>query len=374
MRFSEELKRFPHDRIRERLEETDSPSIERALHSTRLDEHDFLSLLSPQMTDTQLEQLAQRAHRITSRRFGRTILLYTPLYLSNECCNSCRYCGFSASRTIPRRTLKQHEIRREAEILHRQGFRHLLLLTGEAPHRVGLDYLEQSVTTVRPFCGSVSLEVFPLELSGYRRMVSGGVDGLTLYQETYDRELYQRLHPYGPKSDFGYRLNAPERAGQAGMRRIGIGALLGLGDSALEMFFCGLHGRFLARSFWRSQVTISFPRMRPAEGGFQPKHPVNDRRLTQFICAMRLFLPDVGLVLSTRESAALRNSLLPLGITQMSAGSSTSPGGYSAELPDSEQFTIADRRSAEQLAGYLQSRGYDPVWKDWDGAFLDARL
>lgn len=372
MSFAEELARYPQESIRDRLAQVTSVEIERSLRKSRLETEDFLCLLSPRIDDVRLEELARRAHRLTARRFGRTVLLYTPLYLSNECCNGCRYCGFSAAHQLPRRTLSRSEIRREAEILYRQGFRHLLLLTGEAPQRVGLDYLEEAIATVRPYCGSMSLEVFPMETAGYQRMVACGVDGLTLYQETYDPDRYQQLHPYGPKRDFRNRLDAPERAGQAGLRRIGIGALLGLADGVRDVFLCGLHARYLSRTFWRSQVTVSFPRIRPAEGGFQPATRISDRQLTQFICAMRLFLPDVGLVLSTRERAALRNNLLPLGITQMSAGSCTAPGGYSAALPDSEQFSVSDTRSAAELSAYLQQHGYDPVWKDWDGAFLNA--
>ena len=210
-----------------------------------------------------------------------------------------------------------------------------------------------------------------MEKDGYQRIVTAGVDGLTLYQETYDPELYQQLHPYGPKSDYSYRLQAPERAGEAGLRRIGIGSLLGLGDCLTDVFYSGLHALYLARRFWRTQVTISFPRMRPAEGGFQPNSIVSDRQLTQFICALRLLIPDAGLVLSTRESAELRDNLLPLGITQMSAGSCTSPGGYGDEDNDGEQFAINDHRTPAEIAKLLRSRGYDPVWKDWDSAFLN---
>jgi len=246
----------------------------------------------------------------------------------------------------------------------------MLLLTGEAPESAGIDYLEDAVKTVKTHCGSVSIEVFPMDVDGYRRMVAAGVDGLTLYQETYAPDLYRELHPYGPKSDYSYRLQAPERAGEAGLRRIGIGSLLGLGDCLTDVFYTGLHGLYLARRFWRTQVTISFPRMRPAEGGFQPNSIVSDRQLTQFICALRLLLPDAGLILSTRESAALRDNLLPLGITQMSAGSCTSPGGYSDDSHEGEQFAIDDQRSPAEIAQLLRSRGYDPVWKDWDSAFL----
>ena len=370
MSFQQQLEQYPQNKVRPLISEITPQRIEQALQRPRMTMEDFASLLSPQLSDDQLERMALRAHNITSQRFGRTILLYAPLYLSNECHNGCKYCGFSADNHLLRKTLTPAEIEREAKLLRREGFRHMLLLTGEAPESAGIDYLEAAVKTVKTHCGSVSIEVFPLDVDGYRRMVAAGVDGLTLYQETYASDLYRELHPYGPKSDYSYRLQAPERAGEAGLRRIGIGALLGLGDCLTDVFYTGLHALYLARRFWRTQVTISFPRMRPAEGGFQPNSIVSDRQLTQFICALRLLIPDAGLILSTRESAALRDNLLPLGITQMSAGSCTSPGGYSDGSHEGEQFAIDDQRSPAEIAQLLRSRGYDPVWKDWDSAFL----
>jgi len=369
--FQLQLDQYPREQLREQILATTAPQIDQALRRSRLDLAGFLNLLSPGISDAQLEMLASRAHRLTAQRFGRTILLYAPLYLSNECHNGCRYCGFSADNHLPRKTLSLSEIKQEAAILHGQGFRHMLLLTGEAPESAGIDFLEAAVQTVKPLCGSVSIEVFPMDAAGYQRMVAAGVDGLTLYQETYDPDLYRDLHPYGPKSDYAFRLQAPERAGAAGMRRIGIGSLLGLGDCLTDVFYTGLHALYLARRFWRTQVTISFPRLRPAEGGFQPRSIVTDRQLTQFICALRLLIPDAGLVLSTRENASLRDHLLPLGITQMSAGSCTSPGGYSDDNHDGEQFAINDQRTPQEIARLLHARGYEAVWKDWDSAFLN---
>ncbi len=371
MSFQQQLECYPQTEIVQRITATTPQQIDRALQQQRLNIDDFSRLLSPNITDRQLELMAERAQRITRQRFGRTILLYAPLYLSNECFNGCKYCGFSADNHFPRKTLTLQEIEREAKILRSQGFRHMLLLTGEAPKVAGIDYLEDAIKIIKKQCGSVSIEVFPMDTDGYQRMVAAGVDGLTVYQETYDTELYRQLHPYGPKSDYHYRLDAPERAGIAGLRRIGIGSLLGLGNSLSDVFYSGLHALYLARKFWRTQVTLSFPRICPADGGFQPNSIVDDRQLTQFICAMRLLIPDAGLVLSTRESAELRNNLLPLGITQMSAGSCTAPGGYGEENRDAEQFTISDERSPAEVENLLKSRGYEAVWKDWDGAFLN---
>ena len=371
MNFLQQLQQYPQAQLREQILSATAPQIDQALLQSRLSMEDFACLLSPRVNDDQLEQMAMQAHRITSQRFGRIIQLYAPLYLSNECCNGCKYCGFNADNDLPRKTLSLEEIEKDAEVLRKQGFRHLLLLTGEAPKVAGIDFLEAAIKRIKPLCSSISIEVFPMDTAGYTRMVAVGVDGLTVYQETYDIELYQELHPYGPKSDYNFRLQAPEAAGIAGLRRIGVGALLGLGDCLTDVFYTGLHALYLARRFWRTQVTISFPRLCPAEGGFQPLSLVSDRQLTQFICALRLLIHDAGLILSTRENAELRDNLLPLGITQMSAGSCTAPGGYSDQNNEGEQFSISDHRRPSELADFLATRGYDAVWKDWDNAFLN---
>ena len=372
MSFHEILQRYTPEQVEAEIAAKSAADVERALAAERLTEADYMALLSP-AAEGYLEPLAQKAHRITRRRFGNTILLYAPLYLSNECYNGCRYCGFSADNKMPRHTLSPDEIEADAKVLAGQGFRHVLLLTGEAPKVANVDYLEAAVKRIRPLFSSIGIEVFPMSETDYARLIAAGVDALTIYQETYDPELYAEMHPYGWKRDYAWRLATPERAGQAGMRKLGIGALLGLGPFRSEAFFAGLHGRYLARQFWRSQLTVSFPRMRPSEVGFQPRHPVSDRSFVQLICAMRLLLHDAGLVLSTRESAAFRDHLLPLGITQMSAGSCTAPGGYAGADKQTEQFAIDDERTPAEFAAMLRAKGYDPVWKDWDSAFLDRR-
>jgi 2-iminoacetate synthase len=369
MSFKNVIQKYDPQQVIAEIESTTAADVQRALAAEQLDNRDFMALLSP-AAENFLEEMAQKAHAITLRRFGRTILLYAPLYLSNECHNSCLYCGFSVNNPIPRRTLSLDEIERDARILHDQGFRHILLLTGEAPGKVGNDFIAAAAERIRPLFSSISIEVYPMETSGYQEMVDAGIDGLTIYQETYDPKLYEQLHPSGRKRDYDFRLGTPERAGAAGLRRIGIGFLLGLGNFRSEAFFAGLHGRYMMHNYWRTLLSVSFPRLRPAEGGFQPPNPVSDRQFVQLMCAMRLLLHDAGLVLSTRENAELRDNLLPLGITQMSAGSCTAPGGYAEEDSATEQFTIDDDRTPAEIADILRSRGYDPVWKDWDGAFL----
>ncbi len=372
MSFYNVIQKYDPEQVIATIESMTAADVQRALASEQIDNHDFMALLSPAAEDF-LEEMAQKAHAITLRRFGRTILLYAPLYLSNECHNSCLYCGFSVNNPIPRRTLTLDEIERDARILHDQGFRHILLLTGEAPGKVGNDFIAAAAERIRPLFSSISIEVYPMETAGYQEMIDAGIAGLTIYQETYDPELYKQLHPSGRKRNYNFRLETPERAGKAGLRRIGIGFLLGLGDFRSEAFFVGLHGRYLMHHYWRTLLTVSFPRLRPAEGAFQPPNPVSDRKFVQLMCAMRLLLHDAGLVLSTRESAELRDNLLPLGITQMSAGSCTAPGGYAEENSATEQFAIDDDRTPAEIAEILKARGYDPVWKDWDGAFLQKQ-
>lgn len=371
MSFYQLLQKYPLSKLQEHWDNARANDIDRALSVAKLSMMDFLYLLSPAISDSQLETLAHRAHQLTCQRFGRTIQLYAPLYLSNECHNGCKYCGFSAeNHELRRKTLNDEEILREAEHLHKLGFQHILLLTGEAPEVAGIDYLEHAVQLLKGKFSSLSIEVFPMDTADYQRLAAAGIDGLTLYQETYDQQLYPELHPYGGKSDFRYRLEGPERGGAAGFRRIGLGALLGLGDYLSDAFYTGLHARYLMQKFWRSLVSVSFPRLRPAIGGFSPRSIVSDRQLTQLICALRLLLPDAGLVLSTRESAELRDNLLPLGITQMSAGSCTAPGGYEGHETEAEQFAINDQRTPAELSATLRERGYETVWKDWDAAFV----
>jgi 2-iminoacetate synthase len=370
MSFLDELASYDYQTVLRTIEGKSLRDVDRALAAERLRPEDLMALLSP-AAEERLEEMAQRAHRLTARRFGRTILLYAPLYLSNECSNGCRYCGFNASNKVPRRTLTLEEAESEAQVLHEEGFRHLLLVTGELPKALDNEALAATARRLSPLFSSIAIEVYPMEEEGYRQMVEAGVDGLTIYQETYDRELYAEMHPYGRKRDFDWRLLAPERGGAAGLRRIGLGALLGLGAFRAEAFFVGLHALHLTKHFWRSHVSVSFPRMRPADGGFTPLNPVSDAHFVQLICALRLLLPDAGLVMSTRESATLRDHLLPLGITQMSAGSSTAPGGYADKDRSTEQFAIDDARTPAEVCAMLRERGYDPVWKDWDSAFLD---
>lgn len=355
--------------IEDRLASATEQQVERALGHESLDENDLAALLSPAATPY-LEEMAQRAQALTRQRFGRIMQLYAPLYLSNECVNRCRYCGFAHDLQIARMTLDLPTAKAEAERVRAQGFRHLLLVAGEAPRIVDAAYLEAVARELRPAFDSLSIEVGSFDLAGYQRLVAAGIDGLTLYQETYQPGIYREVHPAGPKHDFARRLRAIEDAGAAGFRALGIGALLGLAPWRLDALALALHGRALAQRFWRSRIAISFPRIRSHAGRRPPDHPVSDRELVHMICVLRLALPDAELVLSTREPARLRDHLMGIGITRMSAGSKTNPGGYGQEQDSGEQFAIEDTRTPAQICQVLLDRGFEPVWKDFDGSFL----
>ncbi len=370
MSFYDELKSYDWAEVGRRVEDRSAADVEAALRSRHpIGVEDLLCLLSP-AAEPYLEEMALMAHRLTEQRFGKVITLFAPLYLSNECANSCVYCGFNVLNPVERLTLTVDQAEAEARCIRGMGFRHLLLVSGEAPQIVTMDYLARVLEKVRPIFPSLAVEIYPMSVESYAELVAGGVEGLVVYQETYNEATYKGFHPAGRKRDFRWRLETPERGGEAGFRRLGIGALLGLGDWRVEGFFMGLHARSLLRNYWKSFLTISFPRLQPAAGGFQPPHPVSDAHMVQLMVALRLFLPDAGLVLSTRESARLRDHLIPLGVTSMSAGSHTEPGGYAAESPGEAQFQVADSRSPMAVAEVIARKGYEPVWKDWDGAFL----
>ncbi len=353
----------------------------------------FARLIEP-CDDNRLAAMAGEAHKITLRHFGRAMRLFAPLYLSNECINNCKYCGFSRDNPILRVTLTPEQVLSEARHLTQEGFRNILLVAGEHPKFVSSGYLQEIIAALHAEVPSLSIEVGPMEREEYRPLVDAGAEGLVVYQETYDRTAYADLHTAGPKRDFDWRLACPVRGYDAGFRRIGIGVLFGLADWRSEALALARHTEFLLKRCWRAQITISLPRLRPAAGDFEPRYPLPDRDFVRLICAFRIAFPEVGIVLSTRESPRLREVVMPLGVTMLSAGSHTEPGGYTGqgredlhvtirgrrvEAPDKAgcasatgQFAIADERSAGEIADLLRGMGYDPVWKDWDAALGGA--
>ena len=340
--------------------------VKRVLGSDRLDPVDLMVLLSP-AAEPFLEEMAQKAHRITVQNFGKTISLFAPLYLANFCTNQCVYCSYNTQNHILRRKLSLEEVELEGKAIAETGIQHLLLLTGESRQKSGPDYMRDCVEVLRPHFASLGIEVYPLEEEEYRMLFEAGVDGFTMFQEAYDEEVYASVHPSGPKSVHRYRLDAPERACRGGMSSVNIGALLGLGEWRNEAFFTALHAAYLQQHYPDVELAISIPRLRPHVGTFEPtSSPVTDAALVQIILAYRLFLPRVGITLSTRESAGMRESLLPLGITKMSAGARTSVGGYAEETePGSSQFEISDDRSVEEIVKMLRTKGYQPTFCDW---------
>lgn len=393
MSFVSEFDSLPVDRLISRTERATASEVRDVLQRQARGLGDFAALLSPAAAEL-LPELARQSHASTVQRFGRVIRLFAPLYLSNECINNCRYCGFSRDNPILRVTLSVDDVLAETREILAKGFRNILLVSGEHPKFVSNGYLAECVSAVHTLTPSVSLEVGPMEKSDYEPLVHAGADGLVVYQETYDRDVYADMHTAGPKRDFNWRLETPERAYAAGFRRIGIGALYGLSDWRREALSVAAHALYLLRHCWKSALTISLPRLRPCAGEFEPPTTLSDRQMVQLVCAFRLLLPDVGLVLSTREPAPLRDGLIPLGITLVSAGSHTEPGGYTGagsekihmtqrgrivELSNGAsewsegrsatgQFNIADERSAADVAAVISRLGYEPVWKDWDTA------
>jgi 2-iminoacetate synthase len=334
-----------------------TPPLERTLR-------DFAALLSP-AAHGRLEELARASRRLTLARFGRTMHMYAPLYLSNECLTTCGYCGFARNLPVARKTLGEAEALGEALHLAREGFRSILLLTGEHQRLTGVEFLERHLRVLSGVVPSLAIEVQVWSEEEYRRLRDAGCEGVVIYQETYDPARYAEVHIAGRKRDYRWRLLGPERAARAGMRRVGVGALLGLHDDwRFEALATAAHAAFLMRGYWRSQVTVSLPRIRPSASGFQRRSQISDRDLTQLICALRLFLPDVGLVLSSREPPELRDGLHRIGITHTSAGSHTEPGGYEHPGEAEEQFEVADHRSPAEVAASLRAMGYDPVWED----------
>lgn len=355
----EKLLAVTGERVRQEL--TKSPGV---FSSERL-----LALVSPAAEEF-LEEMAQQARRLTIQRFGRTIQLYAPLYVSNVCVNDCRYCGYNQKTDITRVRLSIEQAMADAEVIADEGFRHLLLVSGEDRAFVTTDYLCELAGRLRRRFSSLSAEIYPLSQSDYETLFHAGIDGITLYQETYDRPTYAHYHPAGPKRDYDNRLTAADRFAAAGMRRIGIGVLLGLSDWRLETLALGRHADYLMRRYWRSQISFSFPRIRPATNvQSQWPHLVADREMVQMMLALRLCFADAGIVLSTRERPCFRDHLIDLCVTSMSAGSKTNPGGYASRPDAAEQFEVADNRTPAEVASVLQSHGYEPVWKDWDAVF-----
>ena len=367
--FKNIFETYNWDKTLEEIYSKREGDVLKALSNEHRSIEDFKALISPAAKPF-IEHMAQMSFQITKKRFGNTIQMYAPMYLSNECQNICTYCGFSMTNKIPRRTLTDTEIVKEADFLKDKGYDHILLVTGEANKTVGVDYIGNAIDVIRDKFANISMEVQPMDQVDYESLKSKGLYAVLVYQETYHQEEYKKHHPKGRKSNFDYRLETPDRLGRAGIHKIGLGALFGLEDWRADSFFTALHLKYLQKTYWRTKYSISFPRLRPYSGGLEPKVEMTDSDLVQLICAYRLLDEDVELSISTRETEVFRDNIVNLGITSISAESKTNPGGYVVEPSSLEQFEISDERSTEQISAMLQQKGLDVVWKDWDKTWL----
>ncbi len=334
------------------------------LNKRILEKDDFQALLGD-VDDDLLEKMAERVAKEHIKFFGKSIILYTPLYLANHCVNQCVYCGYSARNHIKRHQLSMTEIEQEAKAIAETGLRHILVLTGESEIETPVEYIISAVRILKKYFASIAIEIYPLSENDYRRMIDAGVDSLTIYQEVYDRKRYAEVHPYGPKKNYDFRFEAPERAAKAGMFNVNVGALLGLHNPMEEAYQVGCHVKSLQDKYPEVNFSISVPRIRPFEGQTFESEEVTDRMLVQMILALKIYLPTIGITLSTRESKAFRTHMLPLGISKMSAGVKTSVGGHGSDSASDVQFAIADERSVSEMMNDLKKLGYQPVLKDW---------
>lgn len=367
--FSDELEKYDWDETTARISAKTAADVERALSARNPGIEDFMALISPAAAPY-LEQMALRSRELTQMRFGRTIGMYIPLYITNSCTNSCVYCGFNRHNKFPRVVLTPAEIENECKAIRELGpFENLLLVTGENPRVAGTDYLEEALRVCRPYFSNLTIEVMPLPAEDYRRLTESGLNGVVCFQETYHRERYKTYHPAGMKSNFEWRVNGFDRMGQAGVHKIGMGVLIGLEDWRTDVTMMARHLLYLRKNYWRTRYSVNFPRMRPSEGHFQPNVVMSDRELAQLTFAFRIFDPDVDISYSTRENHQFRNNMATLGVTTMSAGSKTDPGGYATYPSSLEQFAISDPTGPLEVAADLRALGREPVWKDWDRIF-----
>ncbi|WP_256005785.1 2-iminoacetate synthase ThiH [Pedobacter deserti] len=363
--FKDVFGRYDWDVEKASIYSKTSVDVSNALHAVNPGLEDFKALISPAAAPY-LEQMAALSQQLTQKRFGKVIQLYVPLYLSNECNNICTYCGFSLDNKVRRKTLTPIEIMQEVAAIKEMGYEHVLLVTGEANQSVHTEYFKQVLKLIKPHFSQISMEVQPLDQADYEELIPYGLNSVLVYQETYHRDDYRKHHPKGKKSNFTYRLETPDRLGSAGIHKMGLGVLIGLEDWRTDSYFTAMHLSYLERKYWMSKYSLSFPRLRPFSGGLEPKVVMSDRELLQLICAYRIFNGEVELSLSTRESELFRNNVIKLGITSMSAGSRTNPGGYAVEPQSLEQFEISDERPPDEIARMIIDKGYEPVWKDWD--------
>lgn len=367
--FSEILKNYDWQATTDAIMLKTATDVERALHALHPGVEDFMALVSPAAAPY-IEQMAALSRRYTQKRFGKTISMYIPMYITNSCTNSCVYCGFNRHNKFDRVVLSMPQIEDECRAIRKLApFENLLLVTGENPKIAGPDYLEEAIRVCRPYFSNLTMEVMPLKTEDYERLTHAGLNGVVCFQETYNRDRYKIYHPAGMKSNFEWRLNGFDRMGQSGLHKIGMGVLIGLEDWRTDVTMMALHLRYLRKQYWRTRFSVNFPRMRPAAGGYQPNVIMTDRELAQLTFAFRIFDNDVDISYSTREYPYFRDNMMTLGVTSMSAGSKTDPGGYHTYPQSLEQFAVSDERTPLEVADAISRNGYEVVWKDWDRIF-----
>jgi len=364
MSFYDEYLTYSEAMLNASFEDVTGEQVLKIIGKERLSVMDFLALLSP-AAEEYLEVMAQKAYALTVQHFGRVILLYTPMYLSDYCTNQCTYCGFNLTNRFTRKQLTMEEVEAEAKNIAATGLKHILILTGDAPKVAGVPYIRECVKILKKYFSSIAIEVYALETTEYESLIDAGVESMTMYQETYNPHIYDSLHVKGPKKDYRYRLDAPERACKAGIRAVNVGALLGLDNWRKDAFFTGIHANYLQNQYSDIEISISLPRIRPTMGNCEQGIRVNDKNMVQFMTAFRLFMPRAGITLSTRETAEFRNNAIKLGVTKMSAGVNTAVGGHSDNQENSGQFAVSDTRNVEEMCQAISQLGYQPICKDW---------
>ncbi|WP_301743780.1 2-iminoacetate synthase ThiH [uncultured Duncaniella sp.] len=372
--FADEIGNYDWDDTIRIVDSASEADVRRVLAKARrnvkpLTPEEFAILISP-AADAFLEEMAQLSRHYTLERFGNTISMYIPMYVSNACTNKCVYCGFNHDNPFTRTTLTFDQIEDECKAIKDLGpFENLLIVSGEYPSLCGVEYLEKALKRCRPYFHNLTIEVQPMKAAEYERLTHSGLNGVVCFQETYHKEAYKKYHPQGMKSHYAWRLNGFDRMGEAGVHKIGMGVLLGLEDWRADVVMMARHLRYLQKRYWRSRFSVNFPRMRPSESGYQPKVVISDRELARLTFAFRIFDHDIDISFSTREAPSYRDNIMRLGVTSMSAGSQTEPGGYATSPEALEQFEVSDDRTPADVAQAIRDHGYEPVWKDWDAIF-----
>ncbi|MCJ8327621.1 MAG: 2-iminoacetate synthase ThiH [Campylobacterales bacterium] len=364
-KFDDILKEYENFNYEEYLENVSHDDIKMSLKKEHLNQYDFLNLLS-QKAFSYIEEMAEISKKHKLRHFGKVIQLYLPIYISNYCSSDCSYCGFSKKNKIVRKHLSPEDLDLEAQEIAKTGIKHILLLTGEASKKADLNYLKMAVKVLKKYFTSIAIEVYPLETSEYKELKDLGVDGLTIYQEVYDKKIYPTVHTSGEKTNYAYRLDAAQRGCEAGIRSINVGCLFGLGNIYSEAFISAIHAKFLMDKYYDSEISISMPRINNAAGEFIPKFNIDDKTFVQFMLAYRLYMPNIGMNVSTREVANFRDNLIDIAATKFSAGSKTDVGGYRDVDKSTAQFEISDERSVDEISAMIRSKGYQPIFKDWE--------